>query len=191
MQDAWRIFSLLGPERRWVVATVVVTLLASASGVVTVALTAAGIGALAATRSLDAIAPIVTALVALIVARTLLAYLQGVVAQTTAATVAEAVRIRLFEHLARLSPGYFVHRSSGDVVATAVDGVEAIQILLSRYVPQVLVSTVIPLAIFLYLLTISPPVAIVLLLFAPTTIFARRILAKPTHARSRALWGER
>jgi len=191
MQDAWRIFSLLGPERRWVVATVVVTLLASASGVVTVALTAAGIGALAATRSLDAIAPIVTALVALIVARTLLAYLQGVVAQTTAATVAEAVRIRLFEHLARLSPGYFVHRSSGDVVATAVDGVEAIQILLSRYVPQVVVSTVIPLAIFLYLLTISPPVALVLILFAPSSIFARRILARSTRERSKALWGER
>ncbi len=191
MQDAWRIFSLLGPERRWVVATVVVTLLASASGVVTVALTAAGIGALAATRSLDAIAPIVTALVALIVARTLLAYLQGVVAQTTAATVAEAVRIRLFEHLARLGPGYFVHRSSGDVVATAVDGVEAIQILLSRYVPQVVVSTVIPLAIFLYLLTISPPVALVLILFAPSSIFARRILARSTRERSKALWGER
>jgi ABC-type transport system involved in cytochrome bd biosynthesis fused ATPase/permease subunit len=139
MHEARRIYALLGPERRWVYATVLIALLASASGVATVTLTAAGIGTLAATRSLDALTPIVVALVALIVARTLLAYLQGVVAQTTAAVVAETVRVRLFEHLARLGPGYFVHRSSGDVVATAVDGVEAIQILLSRYVPQAVV----------------------------------------------------
>ena len=191
MHEARRIYSLLGPERRWVLATVVVTLLASASGVITVALTAAGIGTFAATRSLDAVTPIMVALVALIVARTLLAYMQGVVAQTTAAVVAETVRVRLFEHLARLGPGFFVLRSSGDVVATAVDGVEAIQILLSRYVPQVVVSTVIPLTIFLYLLTISPPVAIVLLLFAPSSIFARRLLGRTTRDRSKALWGER
>jgi ABC-type multidrug transport system fused ATPase/permease subunit len=191
MHEARRIYDLLGPERRWVLATVVVTLLASASGVITVALTGAGIGTFAATRSLDAVTPIMLALVALIVARTLLAYLQGVVAQTTAAVVAETVRVRLFEHLARLGPGFFVMRSSGDVVATAVDGVEAIQILLSRYVPQVVVSTVIPLGIFLYLLTISPAVAIVLILFAPSSIFARRLLGRTTRDRSKALWGER
>jgi ATP-binding cassette subfamily C protein CydD len=191
MHEARRIYSLLGSERRWVLATVVVTLLASASGVITVALTAAGIGTFAFTRSLEAVSPIIVALVALIVARTLLAYLQGVVAQTTAAVVAETVRVRLFEHLARLGPGFFVLRSSGDVVATAVDGVEAIQILLSRYVPQVVVSTVIPLSIFLYLLTISPAVAIVLLLFAPSSIFARRFLGRTTRERSKALWGER
>jgi ABC-type multidrug transport system fused ATPase/permease subunit len=191
MHEARRIFDLLGAERRWVYATVVITLLASISGVVTVALTATGIGRLASTRSLDALMPIIVALAALIVVRTLLAYLQGVLAQTTAAVAAETVRVRLFEHLARLGPGFFVLRSSGDVVATAVDGVEAIQILLSRYVPQVVVSTIIPLAIFCYLLTVSVPVALVLLLFAPSTIFARRFLAKPTHARSRALWGER
>src|SRR5581483_222857 len=132
MHEARRIYALLGAERRWVFATVVVTLLASACGVITVALTAAGIGTLASTRSLDALTPIVVALAALILARTLLAYLQGVVAQTTAAVVAETVRVRLYEHLARLGPGFFVLRSSGDVVATAVDGVEAIQILLSR-----------------------------------------------------------
>jgi ATP-binding cassette, subfamily C, bacterial CydD len=191
MHEARRIYALLGPERRWVYATVLIALLASASGVATVTLTAAGIGTLAATRSLDALTPIVVALVALIVARTLLAYLQGVVAQTTAAVVAETVRVRLFEHLARLGPGYFVHRSSGDVVATAVDGVEAIQILLSRYVPQAVVSTVVPLAIFLYLLTISPPVALILLLFAPASIVARRVLGRSTRARSKVLWGER
>src|SRR5690349_3318217 len=144
MHEARRIFALLGPERRWVFATVVVTLLASASGVLTVALTAAGIGTLAATHSMDAVTPMLVALVALILVRTWLAYMQGVVGQTTAAVVAETMRVRLFEHLARLGPGFFVHRSSGDVVATAVDGVESIQILLSRYVPQVVVTTVIP-----------------------------------------------
>ncbi|HLH26359.1 MAG TPA: ABC transporter ATP-binding protein [Chloroflexota bacterium] len=191
MHEARRIYALLGAERRWVFATVVVALLASAAGVLTVTLTAAGIGTLAATRSLDAVAPIMVALVALIIARTLLAYLQGVVGQTTAAVVAESVRVQLFQHLARLGPGFLVVRSSGDVVATAVDGVESIQILLSRYLPQVVVSTVIPLAIFLYLLTISPPVALVLILFAPSSIVARRVLARSTRDRSKALWGER
>jgi ATP-binding cassette subfamily C protein CydD len=191
MHEARRIYALLGPERRWVYAAVLVALLASFSGVATVAVTAAGIGALATTHSLAALTPLVVALVALIVARTLLAYLNGVIAQATAAAVAEAVRVRLYTHLARLGPGFLVRRSSGDVVATAVDGVEAIQVLLSRYLPQVVVSTVVPLAIFAYLLTISPPVAVVLLLFAPAPIFARRIVAAPLRGRARALWGER
>ena len=69
MHEAWRIYALLGAERRWVLATAVITLLASASGVVAVALTASGIGTLASARSLDAIRPIVVALAALIVAR--------------------------------------------------------------------------------------------------------------------------
>ncbi len=191
MHEARRIYALLGPERRWVYAAVLVALLASFSGVATVAVTAAGIGALATSHSLAALTPLIVALVALIVARTLLAYLNGVVAQATAAAVAEAVRVRLYTHLARLGPGFLVRRSSGDVVATAVDGVEAIQVLLSRYLPQVVVSTVVPLAIFAYLLTLSPLVAMVLLLFAPAPIFARRLVAGPLRSRSRALWGER
>ncbi len=191
MHEARRIYALLGPERRWVYAAVLVALLASFSGVATVAVTAAGIGALATSHSLAALTPLIVALVALIVARTLLAYLNGVIAQATAAAVAEAVRVRLYTHLARLGPGFLVRRSSGDVVATAVDGVEAIQVLLSRYLPQVVVSTVVPLAIFAYLLTLSPLVAVVLLLFAPAPIFARRLVAGPLRGRARALWGER
>src|SRR5437660_904145 len=48
MHDARRLYDLLGAERRWVLVTAVVALLASASGVLAVALTAAGIGSLAA-----------------------------------------------------------------------------------------------------------------------------------------------
>jgi ABC-type multidrug transport system fused ATPase/permease subunit len=77
------------------------------------------------------------------------------------------------------------------VVATAVDGVEAIQILLSRYLPQVLVSSLVPLAIFLYLLSISLPVALVLLLFAPAPLLVRRFVMEPLRGRSKVLWGER
>src|SRR5262245_39678167 len=190
MHEAWRIYGLLGKDRLWVVASLCVTLLASAAGVLAVALTAAGVGSLATARALDGIAPLVVALAALIVARTALSYLQGVVTQATAAVVTESLRTRLFAHLARLGPGYLVQHSSGDVVATAVDGVEAIQVLVSRYLPQVVVSTLVPLAIFAYLLTLSPPVAIALLACAPVSVFARRLLAAPLRGRSDALWEE-
>src|SRR5688572_26993916 len=112
MNEAQRIYALLGPERRWVYATAIIALLASASGVATVAVTATGIGTLASTRSLEALTPLLVALVALIVAQTLLSYLNGVVAQTTAAVVSESVRVKVFQHLARLGPGFLVRRSS-------------------------------------------------------------------------------
>jgi ABC-type multidrug transport system fused ATPase/permease subunit len=182
MHDAWRIYGLLGKDRLWVVASLCVTLLASAAGVVTVAITAAGVGSLATARTLDGIAPLALALAALIVARTLLSYLQGLVAQATAAVVTES---------ARLGPGFLVRRSSGDVLATAVDGVESIQVLVSRFLPQVVVSTVVPLAIFAYLLTISAPVAIAILACAPLSVFARRLMSRPMRGRSNELWGER
>src|SRR5581483_3432589 len=191
MHEAWRIYGLLGRDRAWVVASLCVTLLASVAGVVTVALTAAGVGSLATARSLDDLYPLAVALGALIVARTLLAYLQGIVAQATAAVVTESLRTRLFAHLARLGPGFLVRRSSGDVVATAVDGVEAIQVLVSRFLPQVVVSTVIPLAIFVYLLTLSPPVAIALIACAPVSLFARRLVSRPMRGRAHELWKER
>src|SRR5579884_3367899 len=124
MREAWRIYGLLGKDRLWVVGSLCITLLASVAGVLAVALTAAGVGSLVATRSLDAVYPLVVALAALIVARTLLAYLQGVLAQATAAVVTESLRTRLFAHLARLGPGFLVRRRSGDVVSIAVDGVE-------------------------------------------------------------------
>jgi ATP-binding cassette subfamily C protein CydD len=190
MHEAWRIYGLLGKDRLWVVGSLSVALLASAAGVLAVALTAAGVGSLATARALDGIAPLVVALAALIVARTALSYLQGVVTQATAAVVTESLRTRLFAHLARLGPGFLVQHSSGDVVATAVDGVEAIQVLLSRYLPQVVVSTLVPLAIFAYLLTLSPPVAIALIACAPVSVFARRLLAAPMRGRSDVLWEE-
>ncbi len=191
MREAWRIYGLLGKDRLWVVGSLCITLLASVAGVLAVALTAAGVGSLVATRSLDAVYPLVVALAALIVARTLLAYLQGVLAQATAAVVTESLRTRLFAHLARLGPGFLVRRRSGDVVSIAVDGVEAIQVLVSRFLPQVVVSTIIPLAIFGYLLSLSPPVALALIACAPASMFARRLVARPMRGRTRALSEER
>ena len=97
---------------------------------------------------------------------------RAMVAHETAARVQKRLRRALFEKLCALGPAYAGVQRSGDVTLTMIDGVEQLETYFGKYLPQLLVSLLTPVLIFVFVAFLDLPVAAVLLTFALIALFA-------------------
>ncbi|MFI0350991.1 ABC transporter ATP-binding protein [Actinomadura sp. 9N407] len=114
-------------------------------------------------------------LAAAIAARAVLLWWFEVTTQRAAAVTTERLRTRLFERLLVLGPGHLLLNRSGEVRATLVDGVEALEAYFGRYLPALLKAAITMLAIGVLLLTIDPRLTLIALAGAVLTIGATAI----------------
>src|SRR5947209_9096265 len=120
-----------------------------------------------AREGLDQVGPLLLLLLAAVVLRAALLWLQEVSAQRGAIRVKAALRERLSAHLFRLGPAYATGECTGELVATATEGVERLDAYVSRYLPQLALSVVIPLLVAAFVFLQDWVSAIVLLVTAP------------------------
>ncbi len=99
-----------------------------------------------------------------IVVRAGLVWMKEVVAQRGAIRVKSELRRRLLDHLMRLGPAYTRGEDTGELVSTAVGGVERLDAYVGRYLPQAALSALVPLLILLVVLWVDWISALVLLL---------------------------
>ena len=81
--------------------------------------------------------------------------------------VKEDVRSRLVRHLQALGPTYLHTRHSGELTVTAVDGVEALEPYYARYLPQMALVSLLPLALLAFVFPQDWVSGFVLLVSAP------------------------
>jgi ATP-binding cassette subfamily C protein CydD len=117
--------------------------------------------------TLAQVGPLLLLLLGLIVVRAALTWLREVTAQQAAIRVKSALRLRLFAHLLQLGPGYSKSESTGELVATASEGIERLDAYVSRYLPQIALSVLVPLMIAAYIFPIDWISAALLLVTAP------------------------
>ena len=77
------------------------------------------------------------------------------------------LRERLLAHLMRLGPSYARGERTGELVTTAVEGVEKLETYIGRYLPQMALSVFVPLLIAAYVLPSDWISAVLLLVTAP------------------------
>ena len=118
-------------------------------------------------ESLASVRSLLLLLLGVVVLRSGLLWLREIVAQRGAVRVKNELRERLFAHLMRLGPGYTGGERTGELAATAVEGVERLDAYVGRYLPQMALSVLVPLLIFAYLLSVDPISAVLLLATAP------------------------
>ncbi len=106
-------------------------------------------------------------LLAAIVVRAALVWAREVVGQRGAIQIKTKLRERLFSHLMRLGPTYTKNERTGELVSTAVEGIERLDAYFGRYMPQVLLSLLVPLMIFVYLVQVDWISALLLVGSAP------------------------
>ena len=92
-------------------------------------------------------------LAALFLLRAALSWASEIAAFRAAASVKRDLRRRLLDHLFDLGPAYAAGEKSADLAATAIEGVEALEPYLARYLPQMALVALVPLAI---LVTVFP-----------------------------------
>src|SRR5205823_4551867 len=89
-------------------------------------------------------------LLGVIVVHAGLVWVREVTAQQGAIRVKSDLRERLFARLLRLGPAYSKGEQTGELVATASEGIERLDAYVSRYLPQVVLSILQPFLIVVY-----------------------------------------
>ena len=101
-----------------------------------------------------------------------LEYWRNMVAHETAAKVQLHIRRQLYDKVVALGPAHFGLTRTGDVILSMVDGVEQLETFFGRYLPQIFVAGLTPVAIFVFVAFLDMPVAAVLVAFALVTLIA-------------------
>jgi ABC-type multidrug transport system fused ATPase/permease subunit len=117
-------------------------------------------------------------LAALIASRALLRWGSALAAQHTAGRVKERVREAFYRRLLKLGPGYLSAHRTGEIRSVIVDGAESLESYYAKYLPAVLQAILAPVAIVLYLATISPLLCVVALAGVLVALFAPQLWNK-------------
>jgi len=99
--------------------------------------------------------------------RSLLAWLSSLSAKTIAVQVKSRIRKLLLKHLEGLGPSFTQRERSGEISATVIEGVEALDAYFSQYLPQLVLSALVPLTILFFVFPIDVLSGVVLLVTAP------------------------
>ena len=111
--------------------------------------------------------PLLLALAAIAVLRGLLLWAGELTASRVATRVKTDLRERLTAHLLALGPAYTRGERTGELVNTAVEGIEALDAYFSQYLPQLALAVLIPVTFLLVVFPLDPLSGLVLLLTAP------------------------
>ena len=130
---------------------------------------------------------------AVMVLRGWIEHTRAMVAHRTAAMVQLTLRKRLYAKVVALGPSYFGLERTGGVMISMIDGVEQLEVYFGEYLPQLLVSFITPIVVFVLLAFLDFPVSALMFAFAMFTLFApasfQRWDAKSSMRRSKAYRG--
>ena len=94
-----------------------------------------------------ALAGTLVALLGVVAARALAAYGGESAALRAAAAVKSQLRRALAEHALRLGPGWLAGQRSGEITTLATGGLDALDAYFARYLPQLVLACVVPVAV--------------------------------------------
>ncbi len=117
--------------------------------------------------SLSQVYPLLFILLILSLGRAGLSWGSEVAASRVAVRVKTVLRQRLSDQILALGPAYAYGERSGELVNTAVEGVEALDAYFSQYLPQLALAALVPLAILIFVFPLDFLSGLVFLLTAP------------------------
>ncbi|MFE3454891.1 ABC transporter ATP-binding protein/permease [Nonomuraea sp. NPDC059194] len=182
-----RLLQLSGSVQAPVAACVSLGLAVSAAYVGQALLLAAALAALAEGRHDDTVTLLGWAF-AVIAVRAVLLWARECVTVWAGALIRARLRDRLVDRLGRLGPAYLTGARTGRVQTTLVDGVEGLDAYFSRYLPQIVVTFCVPVALVGWLFTVNAAAAAVLAVAVAGVLVIPRFWDATLLRRGRARW---
>ncbi|RIV18049.1 thiol reductant ABC exporter subunit CydD [Alicyclobacillaceae bacterium I2511] len=127
-------------------------------------------------------------LLGIILVRGLLTWAGQAVAARFAIRVKTDLRRQLTDQLLRLGPAWAKGEQRGELVNTAVQGIEQLQAYLAKYLPQMAFATLLPLAILGFVVTRDWLTALILGVTAPLIVFFMILVGKMAESTSQQQW---
>ncbi len=117
-------------------------------------------------------------LLIIIAGRAFLTWVNEVSANAVAVKLKSDLRERLFNHILHLGPAYTRGQRTGELTAAAVEGIEALDAYFSQYLPQLVVTALIPISILIVVFPLDLLSGIVMLVTAPLIPFFMIMIGK-------------
>lgn len=114
----------------------------------------------------------------IIAGRALLTWVNEVSANVVAVRIKSDLRERLFNHILNLGPAYTRGQRTGELTTAAVEGIEALDAYYSQYLPQLVITALIPISILIVVFPIDLLSGIVMLVTAPLIPFFMIMIGK-------------
>ncbi len=111
--------------------------------------------------------PQVTYLAGVIVLRSILAFLLEWVAFHSSARAKSQLRMAVLDHLVALGPQYLESRGSGELTQLTGRGIDALDAYFARYLPQLVLAVMVPIAIIVTVITEDLLAAVIIALTIP------------------------
>lgn len=122
--------------------------------------------------------------------RAAIAWVSEQVAFRAAARVKLALRERLYRHLQALGPVFLHGERSGELSGLLVDGVEKLEAYYARYLPQMALIALVPLAILAFVFPLDWISGLVMLLTAPLIPLFMILIGKGAERLNQKQWRE-
>ena len=162
------VFRYITHVRGTLVLTVIIGMLGTAVIIVQMALLSRVVNSVFLLhKGLAQVEPLLLLLLSAIIMRAGLAWIREITAQRGAIRIKSELRQRLFAHLLQLGPAFSKNESTGELVTTASEGVERLDAYVSRYLPQLALSVLVPLSIVTFIFFNDWASAVILLVTAP------------------------
>ncbi len=104
-------------------------------------------GAFIANENLADLQSTIVVLLGVLVARAVVVWFSEVAADRSSARVKSQLRTALLEHVAEAGPRGLVTRRPGDIVTLATRGIDALDGYFGRYLPQLILAVIVPVAV--------------------------------------------
>jgi ATP-binding cassette subfamily C protein CydD len=111
-----------------------------------------------------------------------------VVGRRTAARILSKLRLELVEHRLAAEPAALDGAESAELATVAVAGVDALETTFSRYLPQVVLAMVVPVAVLVLVATIDLASAGIMLLTLPLVPVFMWLIGRYTERRTHERW---
>ena len=138
--------------------------------------------------SLDDVEPELVALVCVFALRALLAWAFEVAGRSAASTVLSDLRLTLAEQRLRRDPGGLDGVEAAEVAVASVSGVDPLAAYFGRYLPQVVLACLVPVAVLVWVTAVDVTSALVMLVTLPLVPVFMWLIGRYTEDRTRERW---
>jgi ATP-binding cassette subfamily C protein CydD len=138
--------------------------------------------------SLSQVGSLLIVLLTLAMVRAVLVWGGELAANRVAGRVKRDLRERLAAHLLALGPAYAYGERSGELVNTAMEGIEALDAYFRQYLPQLALAALVPLTVLLFVFPVDWVSGLLLLLTAPLIPVFMVLIGNLADALTRRQW---
>lgn len=139
-------------------------------------------------QTLEAVVPLLRIFLLIILVRVIFTILNETFAGWVASKIKSNLRGQLMQKINRLGPAYLRTQRSGELVTTALQGLDALDAYFSQYLPQVLLSAMLPLTILAVVFPLDLLTGGVFLVTAPLIPYFMALVGRSSEAQTKKQW---